>query len=679
MLRPLYRLFWLAVLFAGCAPQPAPAPPAPPQAASYVGRQACAGCHASEDRLWQGSHHDLSMQEATAATVLGDFGGATLTHFGVTSTFFRRDGRFFVRTDGPDGKLHNYAVAYTFGVSPLQQYLVEMPGGRLQTLPLCWDSRPASGGGQRWFHLYPGEAVPAGDALHWTGPNQTWNYMCADCHSTGLRKGYDAEKNIYQTSWSEIDVSCEACHGPGSRHASWARGDRKDDSKGFEIRLEDPGRGTWVADPQTGFGRRLALAVKTDEIDTCARCHARSSGVDSEMRPVLLDEGLYHADGQIDGEVYEVGSFLQSRMHAKGVTCSDCHEPHSLTLRRSGHALCTHCHAAEKLDTPAHHHHQTANCVDCHMPEKTYMGVDARRDHSLRVPRPDLSVKIGTPNACNGCHTERSAQWAAAAAERWYGKPKPHWAEAIQAGRNGHPEALAAVASDPKIPAIVRGTALSLLRRAPAPDASLAIKRAIESGLRDPDPLVRLGALAAVEATDPETRLRLASPLLADPVRGVRIEAARSILAGAGSSPPGLEAALSEYRAVQEEMADRPEARLNLGWLTAVRGDLAGAEAAYRGALRLDPAYAPAFVNLADLYREESREGDGEALLRQGLRAAPDDAGLHHSLGLLLIRTGRLGAALPELARAVELAPGEARYAYVYEAAIQSNSSHTGR
>jgi tetratricopeptide (TPR) repeat protein len=627
-----------------------------------VGRQACAGCHASEDRLWQGSHHDLAMQEATAATVLGDFGGATLTHFGVTSTFFRRNERFFVHTDGPDGKLHDYPVAYTFGVAPLQQYLVEMPGGRLQVLPLCWDSN-----NRRWFHLYPGEAVPAGDALHWTGPNQTWNYMCADCHSTGLRKGYDAGKNVYQTSWSEIDVSCEACHGAGSRHVTWARGDREDQSKGFEIHLKDPGRGTWIADPQTGFGRRLAPAVKTDEIDTCARCHARSSAAGG-LRPALLDQGLYHADGQIDGEVYEVGSFLQSRMHAKGVTCADCHEPHSLTLRRSGNALCTHCHSAAKLDTPAHHHHKAAQCVDCHMPEKTYMSVDARRDHSLRVPRPDLSMKIGTPNACNACHTDRSAQWAANAAERWYGSPKPHWSEAIRAGR------LAAVADDPEIPAIVRATALSLLRRAPAPDAVPSIER----GLRDREPLVRFGAVTASEALDPESRLRLASPLLADPDRSVRIEAARVLI---GTSAPGLEPALAEFRAAQQENADRPEGRLNLGWLAAARGDLAGAEAFYRGALKLDPGYLPAFVNLADLYREQGREAEGEALLRQALRAVSDNAdgaSLHHALGLLLVRTGRLDAALPELARAVELAPGEARYAYVYEVAIQSNPLKTG-
>ena len=604
------QLAVLALLLAGCsAPQPAltPEPESP-----FAGRQTCAGCHAEEDRLWQGSHHDLAMQEAAETTVLGDFNGATLTHFGTTSTFFRKDGKFFVRTDGPDGRLRDFPVAYTFGVAPLQQYLVEMPGGRLQPLPLCWDTE-----GKRWFHLYS-EPIPAGDALHWTGSNQTWNYMCAECHSTGVRKGYDATNDLYKTSWSEIDVSCEACHGAGSKHVTWAKGDRKDESKGFDIRLADSGRGTWISDPETGLGKRLAPRIATDEVETCGRCHSRRTLIQESQgpklldshRPALLEPGLYHADGQIDGEVYEYGSFLQSRMFHQGVTCSDCHEPHAQTLRRSGDALCTHCHSAPKLD--GHGKHANVSCVDCHMPEKTYMGVDRRRDHSLRIPRPDLTVKIGSPNVCNGCHSDKSPQWAAAAAERWYGPREPHWGEALHAGD------FAKVASDPGVPAIARATALSRMRSGP--------ENVIESGLRDPDPLVRLGALLAIE---PEARLRLAAPLLSDPVRGVRIEAAR-ILAGSGVEN------LAEYQAVQEANADRPEAQLNLGLLAALRSDFPGAESHYRNALRLDPGFAP----------------------------------VYHARGLLLIRLGRLDEALPELARAVELAPGEARYAYVYEVAL---------
>jgi len=215
----LRYLTLLAVLLSGCGtPRPDASGPVAglETAAQYVGRETCGPCHVEQLRAWEGSDHDLAMQPATEDTVLGDFEDVTYTHHGVTSSFYERDGKFFVRTDGPGGELRDYEVAYTFGVRPLQQYLIELPGGRLQALGLCWDTRPAEQGGQRWFHLYPDEPIPHDDPLHWTGRNQNWNYMCAECHSTNLRKNYDLAQDRFDTTWSEIDVSCEACHGPGS-------------------------------------------------------------------------------------------------------------------------------------------------------------------------------------------------------------------------------------------------------------------------------------------------------------------------------------------------------------------------------------------------------------------------------------------------------------------------------
>ncbi len=651
-------LIAILLLTSACAPAPetSRAQASPP---AFVGRQTCAGCHAEQDRLWQGSHHDLAMQEATEATVLGRFDGATLTHSGVTTTFFRRGGRFFVRTDGPDGQLHDYPIAYTFGVTPLQQYLIELPGGKLQALGATWDSRPASEGGQRWYHLYPEETVPAGDPLHWTGPNQRWNSMCAECHSTGLKKGYQPAEDRYETTWSEIDVSCEACHGPGSNHVAWAKGDR-------------------------GDGSRLTLAAAAREIDTCGRCHARRSPIaetvepgqpllDSHL-PVLLDEGLYFADGQIREEVFEHGSFLQSRMYRAGVTCSDCHEPHSLKLRAEGNALCGRCHSPAKFDTPDHHRHADAQCVDCHMPARTYMGVDARRDHSLRIPRPDLTVKIGTPNACNGCHEDRSPAWAAQQVAAWSGSsPRPHYGEAIHAGRAGLPGAevaLAALAGDPAQPAIARATALSLLRgyRSHAAGALPVLQRALD----DPDPLVRLAAVTAAEGLDPAERPRLIASRLRDPVRATRIEAAR-VLAAVPPEMLGLadfQAALAEYRQAQEVNADRAESRLNLSWLRAREGDLAGAEAELEAALRLDPSSVAARVNLADLRRQQGRDAEGERLLLRAAELAPGDARVRYALGLLLIRTGRMAEAVDQLGRAARLDPREPLYSYAYDLAV---------
>ncbi|MFZ1413332.1 MAG: multiheme c-type cytochrome [Defluviicoccus sp.] len=206
----------LAKPAAGGEPEPA-----------FIGSAACGTCHQGEMAAWRTSHHDFAMAEATNQTVLGDFSGVTFTHAGVTSRFFRRDGKFFVHTDGPGGTLRDFEITYVFGVHPLQQYLIAFPNGRMQALGIAWDSRPKDKGGQRWFHLYPDQQLKAGDALHWTGIDQTWNFQCAECHSTELRKGYNAARNTYATTWAEIDVACEACHGPGTAHVAWAKGDRR--------------------------------------------------------------------------------------------------------------------------------------------------------------------------------------------------------------------------------------------------------------------------------------------------------------------------------------------------------------------------------------------------------------------------------------------------------------------
>ena len=172
--------------------------PDPPASAiaTYVGSDACASCHRGEADRWGKSQHKVAMQHATETSVLGDFNDAGFDYFGIHSKFFRRDGKFLVETDGQDGKLATFAVKYTFGIDPLQQYLVEFPDGRLQALPIAWDTRPKDKGGQRWFHLYPDEPIRHDDVLHWTRLNQNWNFMCAECHSTGVRKNYDAAEDV---------------------------------------------------------------------------------------------------------------------------------------------------------------------------------------------------------------------------------------------------------------------------------------------------------------------------------------------------------------------------------------------------------------------------------------------------------------------------------------------------
>ncbi len=682
----------------GRAEKPSSSAPARPAQATFVGRPACARCHAEEETRWKGSHHDLAMQEATDATVLGNFENASFTHFGVTSTFFKRDGKYFVRTDGPDGALQEYPIAYTFGVYPLQQYLIAFPGGRYQALNVVWDTRPAKEGGQRWFHLYPKEEVPHTDPLHWTGPYQNWNFMCAECHSTNVKKGYSPATKTYATTWSELDVACEACHGPGSAHVAWAeavragKASKTDRDKGLAVVLKDPAKAVWEMDAKTGIAKRSVPRTSHAEIETCARCHSRRSVVAADYvygqplaqthRPDLLDDPLYYADGQIEDEVYEYGSFLQSKMHAAGVSCSDCHDPHDLKVKGGPERVCMSCHLAEKFDTPKHHFHRAdskgASCVACHMPTRNYMVVHARRDHSIRVPRPDLWVSLGTPNACNECHRDRSAGWAADAALKWWGdklRRTPDYGEIARAGREelaGAQAALAAFVSDTSRPAIRRGTAASML------DPRVAASRAaLEAALADPDPLVRQGALGGAQGLDPSERLRVAAPLLRDPIRTVRLEAVRALasIPGGGMSATeraDFDAAMAEFVESQGVDADRAEAHLQLGSIYALRGDAEKAEAEYRTALAITPAIAAAWANLADLYRGQGRENEVESTLREGLRIAPRDPGLHHALGLSLVRRRKAPAAVEEFALAAKLAPGNARYAYVYGVALDS-------
>ncbi len=661
---------------------------------THLGSAECKGCHEAQYQAWRGSHHDLAMADASEQTVLGDFASQSFSHFGVTTRFFRRDGRFFVNTEGPDGAAHDYEIKYTFGWTPLQQYLIELPGGRMQALSIAWDSRPKKEGGQRWFHLYPNERIAPDDELFWTRASQNWNTMCAECHSTGLRKGYRPEGDRFETTWAEIDVACEACHGPGSRHVEWAKRVPRDDGdagKGLVVRLEDTDGAAWVMDEARGIARRTPPRTAHAQIETCARCHSRRGLLHEPYvhgRPIgdthrvsLLDDGLYFPDGQIRDEVFEYGSFVQSRMHHAGVTCSNCHDPHSLRLRALGNGVCLTCHLAAKYDAPAHHHHAAdsagAQCVECHAPSRLYMVIDARRDHGFRVPRPDLSARFGTPDPCTACHKDKSQAWAAEAIALWHGPQRRDGAErtiqAILAGRAGAADAepqLAAVVGDASVPGIVRATALATLREVATPASLMTLQRAIG----DPDPLVRRAAAAFLERIDLARRHALGAPLLSDPVRDVRIEAGGALAAvpRQGLSPEqgvALDRAVGEYEAAQRTNADRPESDLNLGLLYASLGSAGKAEAAYRLAIAKDPAFVPAYVNLADLLRAQGK--GSEAVLRQGLAAAPRAAALHHALGLALVREQRLADAVPALQRAAELAPGDARFGYVYAVAVK--------
>ncbi len=672
--------------------------------ATFIGSETCAGCHPSQARLWDASQHKAAMQHASGTTVLGDFNDAGFDYFGVHSRFFRNGDKFLVETDGPDGKLAVFEVKYTFGIDPLQQYLIEFPDGRIQALSIAWDTRPKDKGGQRWFHIYPNEEIKHDDILHWTKLNQNWNFMCAECHSTGLRKNYNSKADRFATSWAEISVGCEACHGQGSAHAAWARdqqswwpfGKREDLNKGLPVRFDERRDLTWPIDSQTGNAHRSAVpATLRKEVETCGLCHARRGEFHEDWTPGQwlsqthvvepLARSTYHVDGQIRDveEPYNYAPFKQSRMFAAGVTCSDCHEPHSSKLRASGEGVCLQCHASEKYADISHRHHagvdQPPTCISCHMPVRTYMVVDPRHDHSFRIPRPDLSDELGTPNACTDCHSDKDPQWAAAAVENWFGPDRKGfqtYGAAFHASRTDQVDAaalLAALASDRDAPAIARASALAEL----APRISPANINIARSGLSDPDPMVRIGALDMLEDVPADQVWPFASPLLSDPVRGVRIRAA-SLLAAvptASQPPPDrqrFERAAAEFIAAQRANADRPEARTTLGSFLMRRGRPNEAETEYRAALQLSPQFVAASINLADLYRQLGRDGEGEPVLRAAIVVSPRAAAAHHALGLALTRLKRPDEALAEFRKATEIDPENSRFAYVCAVALHS-------
>jgi tetratricopeptide (TPR) repeat protein len=661
--------------------------------ASYVGAEKCAGCHQDAFKAWRASQHREAMQPADTTSVRGRFDDAQFRYNEVVSRFFQRDGRYWVRTDGPDGKLTDFEIKYTFGVDPLQQYLIELPGGRIQALSIAWDTRPKSAGGQRWFHLYPGEQIRHGDELHWTGRQQNWNFMCADCHSTNLRKNYDAASGTFKTTWSEMNVSCEACHGPGSRHVNWAQQAKSPSStagndNGLTVRLTERRNVAWTIDPATLKPVRSAPRTTSAEIDTCSPCHSRRTQIADGYsagaplldfyEPATLEPTLYYPDGQQREEVYTHGSFVQSRMAHAGVTCSDCHEPHSATPRAPDNSLCTRCHASSRYDLRGHHHHRPmsagAACVECHMPARTYMQIDPRRDHSLRVPRPDLTVTAGVPNACTGCHANRPPTWAAAAVRGWLGRDATGFQDFATAfydaeqRRSGAGTSLSAIASSATQPSIVRASAVERLAELGGPASNLP------SLLRDADPLIRRSAVRTLEQTPRPEWTPLLVPLLSDPARAVRIAAARVLAPSAaqltGSDLAAFQRASAEVLAAARFAADRPESRVSLGVFLSDLGRTGEAESEYRAAIRLAPDFPPGYVNLAELLRRSRTEQEAEQVLREGIARNPRSPELHYALGLSLTRSNRSTEATGALKTASDLAPHLSTFSYAYALAL---------
>lgn len=606
-------------------------------AQSYVGSDTCVGCHTDQGAEWTGSHHDLAWTEPSDATVLADFDGTSFAHDGMEVSFRRDADGFYASVTEKDGVQTEYPVHSVVGVAPLQQYLFETAPETLQSFDVVWDTER-----REWYHLYPDQDLPPDDGLHWTGPYKNWNARCAECHATGYKRNYGPRTRSYASVQSEIGVGCEACHGPGSKHVDLV---------------------TTKAAPEEGYGFTMQWG-KGDteaEIQQCAGCHSRREPL-ADGNPVpgtpfadaytlaLLRPGAYHADGQILDEVYVYGSFLQSKMYAQGVGCMNCHNPHTAEVELEGNAVCTQCHSEggnpdfpslrlALYDDPSHTHHpmgsEGAQCKSCHMIERDYMGVDGRRDHSFRVPRPDVGAKIGAPDACTDCHVGQGQDWAADQIAAWFPDSAhrgAHYGETFALARNNPAPVqgdLAAIALDKAQSGLVRATALYLMQPLAAP----AIADQVAPLLDNDDPLVRAGAAVLQRGADEQTRANRLMPLLGDPMKSVRIAAAKQML----DVPPSVlrpsqralvQNATGDWQRSLATKLDYPETHLVLGGMALSLRNLTAAERAFFEVVSLDPQRSEAWVMLVRLAEAQAGADAARKTLDQALGLNPDDAAL---------------------------------------------------
>ena len=656
-------------------------------------KAACVSCHDNAVQAWSKSDHAKAMALPTTDTVLADFNNVDVEHYGQKAHFFIRDKQYLVTISyrGKTGtkfaktkettaySAHTYQIKYTFGHFPLQQYLVETEQRKLQVLPFAWDSRSKSEGGQRWYHNYSHEEIKPEDRLHWRQPLQNWNGMCADCHSDGLKRNYDSDKNEFNTTFDNINVGCVSCHGDMSEHEKQKtpRNIAKDVTS-----VQHP-TGQWLRN----LGDKTAhwQGEKRDNsfMDNCFACHALRAPLTDGIKPntPFLDQFMpqlpsapnYYADGQIKEEVYVYGSFLQSKMYGEGVNCLDCHDKHTMKLKIEGNGLCLQCHGAEAYNAKSHHQHQEASsgaqCVSCHMPTNRYMGVDDRRDHSFKIPRPDLSSQFNTPNACIKCHDDKSNQWASDNLEKWHGKPKSlakskQFLMALNNGQAINLEDHLSIIADSKLDVISRASALQMLSFTP----QMITIEILKPYLTHQENLIRLSAATTALLLTPEVRVLHLSPLLTDKFKAIRVAAARSLVTNriAVEYQQAFNSAFNELLSSNELTSWRGEGRANQGLLALETNQISTAEQAFLGAITVEPYFDTGYINLADLYRTQQRSTEVASVLAKGMKNLPNSGALKYAYGLHLVRVQQHSKALEFFERATLVEPQSPQYLYAF-------------
>ena len=641
---------------------------------SFVGDNQCKTCHANEYNAWSGSGHFKAMMPANDSSVSGDFNNKTLVAEGVSSRFYKKDGKYFINTEGEDGRNHDFEVKYTFGYYPLQQYLVEFPDGRMQATRASWDLI-----NKKWYNQYAGQKIPAHNWLHWTGNAQNWNTMCASCHSTNLQKNYNAETDSYHTTYSSINVSCETCHGAGQHHIDYIKGADYRDGKKVA--------GSFMLNQKNGG--------QIAQINACAVCHSRKSDIGTNPIPgaPILDNYIpeipttehYYADGQANDEDYNYTSFTESKMFRQGVKCSNCHEPHTAKLLFPGNQLCSQCHAKTTYDNPSHTFHPIespgAACKNCHMPGKYYMVNDFRYDHTFRVPRPDLSVQYGTPNACNNCHQNKTPQWAADAVKKWYGPVrKYHFAEDLIPGSRLDEKSethLIKLLNDTSVPDMIKAASANYLGSVVTNNSLYALQNC----LNQQDANIRYRAVRSLANFPPQQWLYAAAPMLRDSVRAVRIAAADLFLIIPEKQIPpdyykDFIKAKSELESYSLYQADFAVGNVLIGDYYLKQNDFNNAEKYYRRGLRKDSLMNYARLNLSVAYNLSKQNEEALRVLQDAIKIDPKNERTYYNMALLYNEMGRQTEAAGSFAKAVELKSTNPRLYYNYALLLQQQGKN---
>lgn len=622
--------------------------------ATYGQSPTCQSCHEEAYAHWAKSHHGLAERKVSAALDNPVFHNAPVLRHGTQQSQARAtNGGFEILATGLDGREQAFPVERVIGVDPLLQYLVAAPGGRWQASELVFDPHQ-----HEWFNVFGEEDRKPGEWGHWTGRGMNWNNMCANCHNTRLRKNYDERTDTYRTTMAEMGVGCEACHGPMADHNAWQ-----------------------ARNPNKSGDPTIRRINRQEMFSNCAQCHSRRSELTDNFHPgenffdhhqlMIPDETeLFYPDGQVRDEDYEVTAFLGSKMHAAGVRCVDCHEPHTAKLRLPGNFMCMSCHGnaltngAPRIDLLTHSRHQTGtkgdNCTDCHMPQTTYMQRHVRHDHGFTIPDPRLTKELGIPNACNRCHTDKSADWSLEAMIKWYG-PRTNEvmrtrATAIAQARNGDVAAVPALLrmTGGETNFFWRAVAANLLKRW-ATDTN--VTAALLKTANDTNELVRAMAMRGLEnlVTAESDNAAVASlrAHLNDPVRSVRIEAAWALRTTVDTNST----AGADLLAYLRHNADQPSGGLQLGVFYMDRGELPVAMNYLKRALGWDTNSAPLHHAYAVALSMNGQSAEAAESLKAACRLAPRDAEYRYKLGLALNEIGQLDGARAALEEAVKLEP----------------------